>query len=246
MVVAYKHAQNIALFVQGVKLAVVDVRNGGRLLQHVAGTAGVAQLVEFVFMGAEGLDGAFLAFFHPSQHMVILRHGNVLEYQRGHIVAGFCLQCVPGLAIPVDNGRIKGLIPAALGVGAGVEQVQVHHRAPGAVRGGQGHCVGAAAGNALCLLSDTAGQGFVNVVKLVRVADAHLPIVVAKGNGKGNVAPGHRLQQGGNGLGHSGLQLFFGLALVGHAVALDLVAGVDDQIRVLRLHRRVQQCQGVR
>ena len=72
------------------------------------------------------------------------------------------------------------------------------------------------------------------------------PIVVAKGNGQGNVAPHHRLQQGGNGLGHSGLQLFFGLALIGHAVALDLVAGVDDQIRVLRLHRRVQQCQGVR
>ena len=176
-------------------------------------------------MGAEGLDGAFLAFFHPLQHMVILRHGNVLEYQRGHIVAGFCLQCVPGPAIPVDNGRIKGLIPAALGVGAGVKQVQVHHRAPGAVR---------------------AGQGFVNVVKLVRVADAHLSIVVAKGNGKGNVASGHRLQQGGNGLGHSGLQLFFGLALIGHAVALDLVAGIDDQIRVLRFHRRVQQCQGVR
>lgn len=65
-----------------------------------------------------------------------------------------------------------------------------------------------------------------------------LPKVTAKGM----VAPGHRLQQGGNGLGHSGLQLFFGLALIGHAVALDLVAGVDDQIRVLRLNRRVQQC----
>ena len=150
----------------------------------------------------------------------------MLEHNRRHDLAAVIFnQFISSLFIPFDLLFGDRFITAFF-VGAGINQIKVKNKlfAVGAVNR-QSEC--AAAVNFFGLFPDTAREGFVNVLKLVTVGNADLPVMVAERHSKRNPAVGNRAHDLFNRCGNVLFQLF-ALAFIGDAVAFNLVAGQND------------------
>ena len=150
----------------------------------------------------------------------------MLEHNRRHDLAAVIFnQFVAGLFVPF-NLLFGDRFITAFFVGAGINQIKVKHKlfAVGAVNR---QSKSAAAVNFFGLFPDTAREAFVNVLKLVAVGNADLPVMVSERHGERNPAVGNRAHNLFNRRGNVLFKLF-ALAFIGDAVALNLVAGQND------------------
>ena len=185
-------------------------------------------------MGAEALYRAFGGLFHLREQVKHLTHGNVLNDNGGNGVAVLFFITVAYAPIPV-NLILVHMVVAHFQAGMAVDQVK-QIAGPVAV-GDLQHAV-AHTVHAGRILPDKTGDLFVDF-KLGTVVQPHLPVVIAKADGKGQMP-----------LHHRGSQLF---QYPAHLVYItvepappDLVTAVYHQIRLLSIQGGVDQRQGVR
>ena len=166
----------------------------------------------------------------------------VLEEDAGYGVVLLRGQAVCGASEPVERLCREGLVAAADVTCAGIREPDGEAGVAALVRGEDGKAE--RAGTKLGPRGRVETTGLGAIERLLRgVVETTLAIVVAVGDDEGNTAGDHGRAHLLDGAPREGLDLLRRLVAECRSVALDLVAGQDDEVGPLCVKRGCHQCE---